>query len=214
MPTELQSEDSVLFIGDSITDCHHREDPQGLGDGFVKLFADILLAREPEKHIQIINRGISGDTVADLLNRWDRDVLNHKPDWLIMMIGINDVIAFLRGQEHGISPHYFAAYYRDCLKKLTIKRPDCKIILVEPFFICQSDFADRFQSEVLKTLPEYHRTVKEMSTIFDTQIIRQHAIFMRILQHQLADKYCPEPVHPNSTGHMVIAQSLYNALFR
>lgn len=41
----------------------------------------------------VINRGISGSTTFQALERINRDVLDHQPDWVIIQIGINDVVA-------------------------------------------------------------------------------------------------------------------------
>ena len=85
---------SILFTGDSITDCG-RGYPVGekgrLGDGYVS-FVDVLLgASDPQTHITILNTGIGGNRVIDLEKRWQKDIRRLKPDWLSVMIGINDV---------------------------------------------------------------------------------------------------------------------------
>ena len=214
MATLIDSENTVLFIGDSITDCDHRIDPIGLGRGFVRLFADMLLTREPEKHVQIINRGISGDTIADLQRRWSDDVLALKPDWLIVLVGINDLHGWLNKESGCVSPEKYATYYRDCLQQTRETLPECKTLLMEPFYICAPSSASNFQAEVLRQLPGFHKGVADMSYAFNTRVVRLHANFANLLQHQHAEVYCPEPVHPNATGHMVIAQKLYEALWR
>ena len=82
---------SILFIGDSITDCGRRTTERPLGNGYVKLFSNMLIVREHQKAITVINKGISGDVVTGLRNRWNDDVLRNKPDWLSIKIGINDI---------------------------------------------------------------------------------------------------------------------------
>jgi len=67
----------IVFIGDSITDCGRR-DPQseGLGvHGYVRIFSEMMTTREPQKKVEILNRGIGGNTVDDLRARWNEDVL-------------------------------------------------------------------------------------------------------------------------------------------
>src|SRR5699024_2942324 len=56
---------TLLFIGDSITDCGRREDPDTLGHVFVRLLAEQLTAQEPGT--TVVNRGISGHKAADLV---------------------------------------------------------------------------------------------------------------------------------------------------
>jgi hypothetical protein len=93
---KIHPNSTLLMIGDSITDCG-RVSPaaetvrDSLGYGYVKLIHNMLAATCPRQHIRILNRGISGNTVRNLAARWQSDVLDLKPDWLSILIGINDV---------------------------------------------------------------------------------------------------------------------------
>jgi lysophospholipase L1-like esterase len=75
MTTKLKSGEKVLFIGDSITDCGRRNNGGTLGDGYVRWFDVLLTLREPHKQVAILNKGISGDRVTGLQQRWADDVL-------------------------------------------------------------------------------------------------------------------------------------------
>src|SRR5688572_6920105 len=94
---KLPPQSRLLVIGDSITEAGRVPDAwpgdrQGsLGRGYVAMTAALLEATHPAQRVNVINRGVGGDTVRDLAARWQRDVLDLKPDWLVIMIGINDV---------------------------------------------------------------------------------------------------------------------------
>jgi lysophospholipase L1-like esterase len=84
------------MISDSITDCGHglpvgESVKDNLGNGYVNMINALLTAKYPAQGIRVLNTGISGNTVLDLQGRWEQDVLALKPDWLSVMIGINDV---------------------------------------------------------------------------------------------------------------------------
>jgi len=83
----------LLFVGDSITDCGRDYQANGLdlGTGYVAQVQALLSAHHPDAQMCILNTGISGNRVTDLELRWDTDVLAHQPDWVVLMIGINDV---------------------------------------------------------------------------------------------------------------------------
>jgi lysophospholipase L1-like esterase len=86
----------LVLIGDSITDCDRARPvaeavSEALGNGYVSLINGLLNATCPEQGIRIVNMGVSGNTVRDLEARWQTDVLDLKPDWLSILIGINDV---------------------------------------------------------------------------------------------------------------------------
>jgi lysophospholipase L1-like esterase len=83
----------ILFQGDSITDGNRGRslDPNHiLGHGYAFLIAARFGAMLPERTLTFLNRGISGNTVADLSARWTKDTLDLKPDLLSILIGIND----------------------------------------------------------------------------------------------------------------------------
>ncbi|MDB1701325.1 SGNH/GDSL hydrolase family protein, partial [Enterococcus casseliflavus] len=88
---KLVKNDTVLFLGDSITDCDRdRQDPHDLGHGFARLVADQLAETFPTAGFTFYNRGIGGNKAADVLARLQEDCLQLTPDVLVFMIGIND----------------------------------------------------------------------------------------------------------------------------
>jgi len=83
--------ETIVFAGDSITDCGRRGEYAPLGNGYVHMFNCLILAKYPERRIRVVNVGIGGNTVLDLRNRWEDDVLSLEPDWVSVLIGINDL---------------------------------------------------------------------------------------------------------------------------
>ena len=89
---ELKPNQTIVFIGDSITDADRLEPAyQPFGYGYVNFVANNLLAKYPELNLNIVNTGVNADTVRKLEARWERDCINHKPDILSVLIGINDI---------------------------------------------------------------------------------------------------------------------------
>src|SRR5437763_1411211 len=75
----------ILFQGDSITDMNRGRtaDPNHiLGHSYVFVIAAKYGSSYPERKLTFINRGVSGNTVADLAKRWDKDTISLKPDIL------------------------------------------------------------------------------------------------------------------------------------
>ncbi|MBR5488179.1 MAG: lipase, partial [Firmicutes bacterium] len=79
---------NLLFLGDSITDCNHYFDPDNLGYGYVRMISYKL--KTPDKNYQVFNKGNDGFTVSALRRLWKRSCLNLKPDFITILIGIND----------------------------------------------------------------------------------------------------------------------------
>jgi lysophospholipase L1-like esterase len=202
--------ETIVFIGDSITDCGRRDQFFPYGNGYVKTAIDLITARYPEKSFNYFNRGISGNTAEDLFNRWHDDLILLKPDWVSVLIGINDLHRFL-ADSTTLPPDKYKNIYRAILKR-TKQETKAKIILLEPFYISGDFKSGGFRSRVLKLMPDYIKVVRGLSGEFGTFLVETHDIFQEQLKYRPADTFCPEPVHPNQTGHLVIAHQLLKVI--
>ena len=120
---------TILFQGDSITDCHRkRENPDDLGQGYAMLAAKALEKKYPGQ-FRFVNRGISGDKVTDLYERRQQDILDVKPDVMSILIGVNDV---WHEKTHGVGVDvdtYMNVYGR-LLRQIKKELPDTEIICI------------------------------------------------------------------------------------
>ncbi len=212
MPTKLKSGETLLFIGDSITDCGRREPQhQPLGCGYVQMVADMLTIREPKKKITVINRGISGDTVFDLRSRWHDDVFEIKPDWLSIKIGINDLNRTLEGGAD-LPAETFEEIYDSLLSQTAKHFPKCNLLLIDPFFMSRDRVNDSYRTRVLRTLPDYVDVVHRLSRKYKTRLVKTHDLFQEQLKHHKLEVFSTEPIHPNSAGHLLMADAVYKSL--
>lgn len=204
---------TVVFIGDSITDCGRRDSAFPFGDGYVRMVIDLIAARYPDRRIEYFNHGIGGDTSTGLRNRWGDDVLVHKPDWVSVMIGINDLHqTLLNPNESGrVPPDLYARAYEDFLTR-TRKDTTAGIVLMDPFYISTESDPAGARTKVLALLRRYVAVVRKMARQFDAIHVPLHDIFQRQLRYRAPDAFCPEPVHPNDAGHRVIAEAFLSAV--
>lgn len=101
----IQDGELVLFQGDSITDAgRDRTDPFSLGYGYPMMIDAWFSALYPAKHVRFANCGISGNRVKDLKARWDKDCIDLRPDWVSILIGINDCWRRYAGMIEMIQP--------------------------------------------------------------------------------------------------------------
>jgi acyl-CoA thioesterase I len=208
----VKSGEKIVFIGDSITDCGRRDESAPFGNGYVKITIDLITAKYPKRKIHYYNKGISGNTILDLYNRWQDDVIALKPDWLTIKIGINDLHHVLEKRTNfAIPPDKFCKLYFDILTKAK-KETSAKIVLIDPFYMSKDFKSNSFRQRVLKLIPEYLEVVKEMAKVFKTKHICLHEIFQEQLRHKEADYFCVEPVHPYQNGHTIIAYELLKKL--
>ncbi len=206
----FQDGQTVVFIGDSITDCGRRGDQAPFGSGYVKIAIDLITARYPERNITHFNEGIGGNTVLDLHNRWSDDLLSHKPDWVSVKIGINDLHRTL-GQPDVLPPEKYEQLYREILQS-TRDNTDARLVLIDPFYISTETDTNVQQGHVLSMLTGYLNVVDKLAQEFDALHVYTHQKFQEQLRYRSPDAFCPEPVHPYLSGHVIIALALLETL--
>lgn len=205
--------DKLVMTGDSITDCNRkRPDGEGLfdpyGNGYVNIVKALLDASYPECPVRVVNRGCSGFTVRNLKATWKEHVLDQRPDWLSIMIGINDVWRHFDSPRMPEQLVNIAEYQATLEELITVARPGLRgLILVTPYFI-EPNRADpmRVQMDaygaVVKSLAEKHKAV-----LVDTQ-----AGFDRMLKHMHPMELAWDRIHPNSSGHALLAKCFLDAV--
>ena len=201
----------MLFIGDSITDCGRRDEHAPLGNGYANLFSELATARFPQRRIRYVNMGIGGNTVVALLERWQTDVLDQRPDRLSIKIGTNDLSRHLRGDEGAVGPASFQETY-DQILGMTAQELGCPVVLITPFYLFKDRTGGLLESKMPGLLPEYIETVAAMSRKHGTRLLNVDDVFQVQFRYRDPSDFAPEPVHPHQAGHMVIANALMELL--
>ena len=206
----IAEDTTLVFIGDSITDCG-RERPARLGmdpgNGYVACIQSLLAAGCPERKLQILNTGISGNRVPDLEARWKPDVLDLRPDWLSVMIGINDVWRqFDRPMiEDQVRIDRFEAIYRKLLENT---RPRLKGLVIMSPYLIEPAKTDPMRAR----MDDYGSVTKKLASEFDAVFVDVQSAFDRYLEHRDASTLATDRIHPNLTGHMIIATAFLQAI--
>lgn len=206
----IQDRQTIVFAGDSITDCGRRDTQRPLGNGYVMLASELMRARYPERNVTFHNAGISGNTVQNLRDRWEDDVLYYQPDWITIKIGINDLHRTLYQTPEATPPDMFETAYRDIITRS--KNSGAKICLIDPFYLSADAHEGSERKRVLDMLPEYLSIVHQLAEEFQTLHVPTQELFLRQLQNRPSEELCPEPVHPYTSGHIVIAHGVLQAL--
>jgi lysophospholipase L1-like esterase len=209
----FEKNDKLVMIGDSITDCGRgRPAGEGLfdpyGNGYVNMVKAFLDAQYPELAIRVVNKGNSGNTVRELESRWQEDVLDLKPDWVSIMIGINDV---WRQFDSPKMPegHVGLEEYQTTLERLVAKTlPDVKgIILVAPYFI-ESNLNDAMRVR----MEEYASVVRSLAEKNDAVLVDTQAGFDGMLETMHPMALAWDRIHPNTSGHALLAKVFLKAV--
>ena len=203
---KIQANSRLLLIGDSITDCG-RKRPIGegrfhdaLGTGYVSLVDAALGIAYAERAIHTINMGVSGNTVRELKARWERDVLDLRPDWLSIMIGINDVWLHFRppGWAKEAVPRDEYAETLDGLIRQVEGRLK-GLILMTPYFL-ETDRCDPMRVK----MDQFSAIVRELAAQHGAILVDTQRAFDRLLEHIPAAELAEDSVHV--VGHMLLAR--------
>lgn len=206
----------VLFQGDSITDCHRiREAEHCRGCGYATMVSGALSYAEPYAY-EFINRGVSGDRIVDVYARMKRDIINLHPDYMSILIGINDV--WHEYTDHnGVSANKFELVYDLLIQELMEALPNLKIMILEPFVLPGSatcateECPDRwtFFEHETKLRAEAARRIAVKHNLAFVPLMEA---FQRVNVDAPTDDYwLVDGVHPNSAGHELIKQAWLQA---
>lgn len=211
---EIHTNDVILFQGDSITDAGRDRQASlpnhlpALGNGYAFLATAKLLNRFAPKNIKVYNRGISGNKVPQLQERWQEDCLDLKPNVLSVLIGINDYWHKRNGNYEGT-----AFTYKDQYKKLietTLSSDeDIKIIIAEPFAV---NNVQHVTDDWLPELIKYQEAANEISQEFNTLFIPLQKIFDEAVKVADGNYWTTDGIHTTLAGAELMAEAWLNLL--
>ena len=197
----FQPGDKVLFIGDSITDCGRRGDHAPYGHGYVRKITELITAKYPGRDITYVNKGIGGDVVEGLENRWDTDVIAEKPDWLSVKIGINNA-----GRQHGqgISNEDYLPSWEACYRRILTRvknELEIPIFLFEIFYI-----EEDVENPRPLAVDAYNASIHKLADEFDARLIQTNDAFDNAVAARPGALWTTrDGVHPNAEGHTLMA---------
>lgn len=217
MTIKLKAGSTVLFTGDSITDLWR---PPGEDRcGYPLLVAGSWCFAHPDRPVRWVNAGHAGDKVMDLEARWQRDVLDARPDVVSILVGVNDMgWHTLDPRGRVISTEEFAAGYERLLAPLA--SAGVEVILVEPFLLPISGVVEK---TLHGTDGDRHvRIGEEVRTAWradlDPKIQAVHWLAEKYEAHLLAadrmfselgdpERWADDGIHPTPAGHAVLAEA-------
>lgn len=210
----LQNGDTVLFQGDSITDAGREKqnelpnNPASFGSGYAFLAASALLGALPEKNLTIYNRGISGNKVFQLAERWQKDALDLKPNLLSILIGVNDYW-HTRNNNYDGTVEVYENDFRDLLKRTKENLPQVKLVICEPYYLLNTSAVDESWVEPMK---QYQASAKKIADEFDAIWVPFQAAFDEAVKHAPATYWTRDGVHPAMPGAELMAQTWLKAI--
>jgi lysophospholipase L1-like esterase len=205
----LNKDSIILFQGDSITDSgRNREDnsfnkASALGYGYPMLAGAALLEKYALLNLKVYNKGISGNKVYQLAERWDADCLDLKPDILSILIGVNDIWHKLDGNYNGTVEIYKNDYIA-LLERTKKALPNVKLIICEPFAVRGVKAVDdRWYPEFYG----YQKTARDIASQFGATFIPYQRIYDEAQKQAPGFYWTGDGVHPTLAGAQLMAHA-------
>jgi lysophospholipase L1-like esterase len=205
----LNTNDTILFQGDSITDWGRKKtetEPNSfgmMGNGYAYVAASNLLLNNAGKNFKFYNKGVSGNKVYQLADRWETDCLAIKPNVLSIMIGVNDFWHTLTNGYAGTIETY-RADYKKLLDRTKQALPDVKFIIGVPFAVIGvKSVTDKWYPK----FNEYRAVAREMAADYDAPFIPYQAIFDKALETAPGSYWTNDGVHPSIAGANLMAHA-------
>ena len=207
----FENMDRIIFAGDSVTDMGSispvGEDPfaggTGLGNGYVRMISNFLNAWYPELTLRLTNSGISGNTSRDLLNRWERDVINLHPQWISICIGINDV--WRRFDRPALTE--FQVSLEEYEKNVETMVKSSKSV-AKGVFLMTPYFMEPQKNDKLRIcMDQYGIICRKIAEMHQVTLIDLQAMFDRYFKYRHPIYVAGDRVHPNAIGATLIARA-------
>jgi lysophospholipase L1-like esterase len=210
----LNKNDVILFQGDSITDAGRNRDekqaniPWALGSGYSLLASAHILNKYADKNLTIYNRGIGGNKVYQLKERWQGDCLDLKPNVLSIHIGVNDY-------WHTLDFNYTATVdtyeqdYRALLKQTREALPNVKLIICEPFGVLG---VKAVTEKWFPAFDAYRAVAKKLAGEFNAVFIPFHSIFTNAQKYAPGSYWTADGVHPTLAGASLMSEAWLQAI--
>lgn len=203
----FQKGQTILFYGDSITKRSvMQESPNpahryalDYSGSYVDILMKRLLVHYPDYELRMYNHGVGGDTAFGLLKRYQEDVSPIQPDWMVLMIGHND-IKFYDGEK-----------FEKLMRALLTQCREDSIQVIQLSTVPHS-----VDQERTKKVDELDTIIKKLSDEFGTYFIDVKTYFKAILEY---NKTAVNPIHLytegthlSELGNIYIADELFSLI--
>lgn len=198
----FKSNSTVLFQGDSITDCGRTKMNSEFGFGYPLKVSQIFNSLYPESKVKFVNRAVSGDRIRDLLRRYETDFLEIHPDFISILIGVNDT--WRRFDRNDPCPiERFEKEYDELLSKIQKDMPNTNVMLITPFLLDNDPKKKCFHSDLNEKIEKVKELAKKYNCLlFDYDSILREKIDTKKYSEESVSR---DGIHPTDFGQSLLA---------
>jgi lysophospholipase L1-like esterase len=209
----LSQGSTILFQGDSITDGGRWKGNDWnhiMGQGYAFMVAGKIGYKYPSQKYLFVNRGVSGNKVTDLAERWEDDAIAIKPAILSILIGVNDTMAEVNGKKE-FSADSYENGYRNLLQITIEKLPDAKMVIGEPFLLPVSWVKEKWSQYHEAIIPR-QKIARQLAQEYNAAFVPYQELFTAAAKRSRDDAWLWDGVHPMPAGHELMADAWIKAV--
>jgi len=201
---QIQKPLKVIFFGDSITNAGVKP------GGYITLMQE-KIKQDGGPSYELIGAGIGGNKVYDLYLRFQEDVLDKKPDVVVIYIGVNDVW-HKQSSQTGSDPDKFLAFYTAMIKKL--QASGIQVIVCTPAVIGErTDFSNSLDGD----LNRYSQMIRDLASKYGCRLVDLRKAFLEYNRVNNPDNkesgiLTTDRVHLNPKGNQLLADLMFKGL--
>lgn len=186
---------TIVCLGSSSTQGVGASSP---GRTYPAQLAALLADRMPDRGLQIVNKGISGEIVADNLRRLGRDALDLRPSLVIWQVGTNDAL-------RGVPAEDLRAQLADGIRR--IREAGSLVALMDPQPLAAP--------EKERAVAAASAVIGEVARATGTPLFARHRLVADMLASggfTRAALYSDDGLHMSDAGYRCLAQDLADLL--
>ncbi len=203
----FENYDRIVFAGDSVTDMGSAQ-PVGeglfdnVGRSYVRVIENMLAVYYPEIKVRVTNSGISGNTSRDLLERFQRDVVDLQPDWVSICIGINDVWRQFDSPAM-IKDFVMPDEYESNVEKMILDIKD----KVKGVFILSPYIMEPNRNDMMRArMDEYVAVSKKLAEKYNCVFVNFQEMYEKYCKIRHSSYIAWDRIHPNQVGATLMAK--------
>ncbi|HZZ20302.1 MAG TPA: SGNH/GDSL hydrolase family protein [Opitutaceae bacterium] len=205
----FHANDRILFEGDSITDGGRQREGDDLnhvmGQDYCYLIAARVGADMPRKHLLFLNRGVGSSKIVDMQVRWERDVIEMKPDILSILIGVNDEGSVIDNWEPVVPIEKYADVYDALIQQTLAALPHVRIVLCDPFSLPGGSRTKTHWPERQADLKRRREAVAALGAKYNFPVVHFQLLFDEACLSAPESTWVWDGVHPTYAGHQLMA---------
>jgi len=202
--------DRLVIIGNRIIESDQIDPPPG--SGWVRRFSDLLIAADPARRVEIIDRTADGQTLHEIRNRWDDDVGWFRPQWIVVVLGLADTWQLIDGKPDHYEPAAFAEALTDLLRHHRSAHGDARLVLVDQPFLSLNTDPLWGTGRVLARLGEFHAALERVAAEVGAIHIPAQARFTADLKAEGALRYGGGEGNGDQDASLVLADHVATAI--